>query len=253
MQSQPEKRALVGQIEKRVHVAFPVRVVYCDKGAKACPEVACTYDIHPRGARISRLRNVREIGDIISVERGRSKTKCRITWIGDPDSELRGQFGIECIEEDKTMWEAELAELDEIYQSILPGQGSKQKRSFTRTRIENRRQGPRFPVQGTAELAQLPQSSWREARVNDLSGTGCLIQTDRVLMPGTDLMLVLSLSQCDVTVKGQVRHAVRGAGLGIEFYQIRKGDRPLLDYVLRGLAATMDGTSALRVESAASN
>jgi len=34
-----------------------------------------------------------------------------------------------------------------------------------------------------------------------------------------------------------VRHAKQNIGLGIEFREIRKGDRPLLQYLLQKLAA----------------
>jgi hypothetical protein len=38
-----------------------------------------------------------------------------------------------------------------------------------------------------------------------------------------------------VTVKAQVKYLVENLGMGVEFQQIRRGDRPLLSYVLTKL------------------
>ena len=42
---------------------------------------------------------------------------------------------------------------------------------------------------------------------------------------------------CDVSValRGQVRYTTENRAMGVEFQEIRQGDRPLLDYVLNRL------------------
>jgi hypothetical protein len=57
-----------------------------------------------------------------------------------------------------------------------------------------------------------------------------------MLGPGTNLRLVLNVGNYDFTVKGAVRYAAKDKGLGIEFMEIRKGDGPVLQYILRKLA-----------------
>jgi len=64
--------------ERRIHVALPVRVTYYDNQAKPRLEMACTYDISAHGARVTGLRCVKEAGEILVVERGRSKAFCRV-------------------------------------------------------------------------------------------------------------------------------------------------------------------------------
>ena len=39
----------------------------------------------------------------------------------------------------------------------------------------------------------------------------------------------------DLVLKGQVRHAQQHVGLGIEFREIRKGDRQILQFLMRKL------------------
>jgi len=40
-------------------------------------------------------------------------------WIGEPDSDLRGQVGLECVKNDCIPWERELREMEEVYDPIL--------------------------------------------------------------------------------------------------------------------------------------
>jgi len=79
-------------VEKLIHLALPVRLTHMRDGIRTGIELACTYDIHPRGARLLTSRNVK-VGDLITVERGRQKSVCQVVWTADPDSTLRGQFG----------------------------------------------------------------------------------------------------------------------------------------------------------------
>jgi hypothetical protein len=84
----PENGLLTG---KMVHLALPVRWSRIGKDGRGTTEMACTYDIHPRGARLLSAREV-SVGDLVLVERGRNKTICQVVWAGASDSALRGQF-----------------------------------------------------------------------------------------------------------------------------------------------------------------
>ena len=105
---------------KRLHVALPIRVTYWDDAQKPCLEIACTYDISEHGARVTGLRNVKEAGEVIAIERGKSKAFCRVVWVGEPNSELQGQIGLQCVESDRILWEAELRDMVETYEPVMP-------------------------------------------------------------------------------------------------------------------------------------
>ncbi len=221
---QPERH------HKRIHVALPIRVTYWDKNNRQAQVVACTCDISHRGARVTGLNTVKEVGEIVVVERGHSgKAFCRVVWIGEPKSRLAGQVGIECLERDRTMWDLELHEMSEIFDP-LPHLSR-----FRRSRIQagNKRKAERFDAIGSAALlainATVPHA---EAGILNLSGTGCLVQSGQLLTPGSQVKLVLQVDSFDLTVKGEVRHASPDAGMGIEFHEIRKGDRQVLNYLL---------------------
>ena len=226
----------IDRSDKRIHVALPVRITCFDADAKPRLEMACTYDISSHGARVTGLRCVKEAGEIVVVERGRSKAYCRVVWIGESSSPLHGQVGIHCVEADKTLWMAELRDMAEIYDPIhrdvgLPLDNSRNGQSG------NRRRYPRFAADGAAELLQRgPSINYLDGELKDISEVGCLVSTKSVILPGTELKLVLKVANYDLSLKGQVRHAAPHVGLGVQFREIRKGDRAILQHLIRKLA-----------------
>ena len=224
------------RLAKRIHVALPIRVTCWDGVNKPCLEMACTYDISARGARVSVLRCVKEPGEIIAVERGRSRAFCRVVWIGEANSELHGQIGIQCVESDRVMWEAELRDMEEAYDPILLDVGLARTTPASGNQGSNRRRHDRLDIEGLAGwLKHGPNSTHSKGALQNLSELGCLVTTKHVLNPGTDLKLVLNVGNYDLTLKGQVRHADRHAEMGIEFREVRKGDRQILQFLLRKL------------------
>ncbi|MGA2019691.1 MAG: PilZ domain-containing protein [Candidatus Sulfotelmatobacter sp.] len=217
-------------VEKLIHLALPVRLMHMQNGERSVPELACTYDIHPRGARLLSFRNV-NVGDLITVERGRHKSVCQVVWTADPNSALRGQFTVECVEGNRIPWEEELRQMQEHYLPILP-EGQK-KRPAARTGQQNRRRGPRFHVKGEADLMEIGGRSTVEGRVEQLSEFGCLISASDLLVPGTGLRLALNIYDVSVALKGNVKYTAENRAMGVEFHEIRQGDRPLLDYVMK--------------------
>lgn len=226
--SQSAEKQAADRIERRVSVALPVRVTYYDDDSKPRLEMACTYDISAHGARLTGLRCVKEAGEIVTIERGRSKAFCRVVWIGDTNSHLQGQVGIQCVEAEKALWTAELFDMEQIYETMKPegrpsslGQG-------------NRRRHQRFAFPGNVELLQKTAApNHLNGNLKDVSEVGCLVTTRSLVLPGTELKLVLRVANYDLAFKGKVRHAALDVGLGIEFREVRKGDRAILQQLLR--------------------
>jgi hypothetical protein len=46
---------------------------------------------------------------------------------------------------------------------------------------------------------------------------------------------MLNVFDVRLAVKAQVRYLINNLGMGVEFHEIRRGDRPLLSYVLSKL------------------
>jgi PilZ domain len=226
--SQASEKQAADRIERRVGVALPVRVTYYDDTSRPRLEMACTYDISAHGARLTGLRCMKEAGEIVTIERGRSKAFCRVVWVGETNSHLQGQVGIQCVEAEKSLWMAELADMEQIYETVKPegrlasfGQG-------------NRRRRQRFSFKGNVELVQKGgTASHLTGSLKDVSEVGCLATTKSLMLPGTDLKLVIGVANYELAFRGQVRHAALDVGLGIEFREIRKGDRAILQQLLR--------------------
>ncbi len=226
--SSPERQT------KRIHVALPIRVTYWDSDSKPALEMACTYDISEHGARVTGLRCVKGVGEVVAVERGRNKAFCRVVWVGEPNSELQGQIGIQSVECDRTLWEAELRDMEESYDPILID--GKLKRAGTFASHERRRRRERYALEGFAELMKQGAKALHfKAGVLNMSEIGCLVSSKQILLPGTELKLVINVGDYDMGLKGQVRHGDQHR-IGIEFQEIRKGERQILQFLVRKLA-----------------
>jgi len=217
---------------KLVHLALPVRWSLVGQEGRGAAEVACTYDIHPQGARLVGSRDV-NIGDLVLVERGRNKAICQVVWSADPASALRGQFTVRCVE-GKTPWEDELRQIEEEFQPVILDGLERRTSSAVITRPDaNRRRRPRFFVEGQAEVIDGVQHVAGE--VQQISEYGARLAALEQMRPGTDFRLTLNVFDVSVAVMAQVKYLVDNLGMGVEFQQIRRGDRPLLDYVLSKL------------------
>ncbi len=224
--SSPEDGLLTTKV---VHLALPVRWTLIGQEGRTAPEMACTYDIHPQGARLVGSRDV-NIGDLVMVERGRNKAICQVVWSGDPASPLRGQFTVRCVD-GRTPWDDELRQIEEQYQPIIVNGFDRSTPSAGPGRSDaNRRRRPRFYVEGQAEVIDGVQRVAGE--VQQISELGARLGAMDPLQPGTDFRLMLNVFDVSLALKAEVKYLVGNLGMGVEFQQIRRGDRPLLEYVL---------------------
>src|SRR5439155_17617648 len=68
----------------------------------------CTLDVAWKGARLSGFRYSGPTGTVVTVERGKLRSKFRIAWVGEKDSPRDGQIGLESIEPVRGLWGIEL-------------------------------------------------------------------------------------------------------------------------------------------------
>ena len=218
--------------EKTAHLALPLRWSLLGQANRGAADTACTYDVDSKGARLVSARAPR-LGDLLMLERGRNKAICQVTWVADPTSDLRGQFAVRCVD-GRAPWEEELRQAEEQYQP-LDSEGLN-RRHFGRlitAEQTNRRRRPRFHVEGQAEVIEGVQHA--SGIVDQISELGARISAGEILTPGTDFRLTLNLFDVTLAVKAQVKNLVSNARMGVEFQEIRRGDRPLLGYVLSRL------------------
>ena len=233
--NQGETNRPQNRLEKRVNAALPLRVTYWDQEMKSRLAMACTYDISAHGARLTMVPGIRGVGEILTIEQGRTKACCRVVWVDGDNTERPCQMGIQCIDPGITLWEAELRHLQELYDRMVPD-GLLGSMNWTGSLRRDRRRYHRFPLPGPAELLrQGLDAESVAADLNDLSRFGCRLTSRAPMLPGTDLNLSLNLPDYDLRLKGRVLRASKDLSLGIEFREIRKGDRQFLDYLLENL------------------
>jgi hypothetical protein len=133
------------------------------------------------------------------------------------------------------MWEAELRDLQEVYDPVV------RESSFRNDRLtageRNRRRSPRYVIEAAAEVrTKTLEGKPVPATVKDLSEVGCLLTTTQRFQAGTELHLTVNVADYELGLKALVRHVDPVTGVGLEFREIRKGDRQILRYLLRKIA-----------------
>jgi len=92
--------------EKRLQVVVPVKV-FPDTGSFES-QVCCTYEISTLGARLTALPTLKEVGQVIFLQRQNRRAKYRVIWIGAPETSQAGQVGVENLEPANMIWESEI-------------------------------------------------------------------------------------------------------------------------------------------------
>lgn len=247
--NKPEPRISVNQsperYDKRVQLAIPLRVTTWDENKRPLLDMACTLDVSMRGARLYGVRSTVRVGDVVTVERGRSKLFCRVVWIGGADSDKKGQVGVQAVEaSSKSLWEAEVLEVGQQFTPLTADPAA-------RPSGERNRRSSRIVADTNVRI--LEQQEGRdgvlaEGHIKNISETGCLLISPVPLQIGATVQVVLDLPNFDLAVRGRVRHS-GPEGLGIEFREIRKGDKQLLRYWLRQTTERVPEAEAAAVGS----
>ena len=97
-------------------------------------------------------------GEVVAIQRGSNKSFCRVVWVGEPNSELNGQIGLQCVESDRLLWENELRDMEEVYELIHRDSALYRLNSGAASLNGNRRRHQRFEIEGIAELPKLDAS-----------------------------------------------------------------------------------------------
>jgi hypothetical protein len=215
--------------DKRVQLAIPLRVVTLNAHMRPQHDMACTLDVSLRGARLYGVRPSARVGEVVTVERGRSRFACRVVWIGAPDTPQKGQIGVQAVEPTKSFWDKDMREAADQFGPITidPAQRvpeGERKRKFPRVKADV--QARLLPHGGDGD------DTFRHGRVTNICETGCLLRGSIGLEIGACVEVILDLPNTDVAIRGRVKHA-GPEGVGIEFREIRKSDRQLLRYWLQ--------------------
>ncbi len=98
--------AIESRQEPRLHLAVPVKVSSDIKGIdwQSC----CTYEISLLGVRIAALPGIKQVGQVVWLQRQNRRARYRVAWIGEPGTSQAGQVGVETMEPANVIWENEI-------------------------------------------------------------------------------------------------------------------------------------------------
>ena len=102
----------------------------------------------------------------------------------------------------------------------------------------SRREHPRYPCQGSAQVraANSEFSTW--ATINDISLGGCYIEVAATIPQETLLHMNLEINGIRFQAKGKVRATYPMLGAGVKFIEFAAEDRARIQEVISALAAS---------------
>jgi hypothetical protein len=158
-------------------------------------------NISSSGALLDGLEHELKVGDVIGVQYGDKKSRCKVIWIMDTGPLLKFQAGVQIVSDQECPWKSELSP-----DQIAPPPEPNNRRRFARHRIP-------FPLEVRDERVQTPM------RVNatDVGGNGCYVETILPLQIGTTLRVDFWIDSDKNSTSAVVRTSDPGVGMGIEF------------------------------------
>jgi hypothetical protein len=155
------------------------------------------------GACISGLEHELKVGDVIGVQFGTRKARCKVVWVMEAGGVKKLQVGVQLVVDQECPW---LSELPVEMRSNMPVASADNRRRFQRHKIS-------FPLEFRDERVNTPM------RVNatDISGSGCYVETAMPLALTTVLKVDFWIDQEHITATATVRTRDPGVGMGIEF------------------------------------
>jgi len=158
-------------------------------------------NISSSGALFSGLEHELKVGDVIGVQYGDRKSRCKVIWVMDGGPVQKIQAGVQIVTDQDCPWKNELSP-----EQIAPPTEPNNRRRFARHRIS-------FPLELRDERVKTPM------RVNatDVSGNGCYVETILPLAIGTTLRVEFWIGEEKISTSAVVRTSDPGVGNGVEF------------------------------------
>jgi hypothetical protein len=206
------------QPEKRVRIMLPLRLQRESDPPPRKRIAVCTFDVSEHGARITGLQDPLQSGEIVFLERGSSRAKYTVIWMGKPGTPLGGQAGMRLLPDQEPIWDVDLAELQEEYEPIIPDESL----------IPNYREAMFTAKQAQAKV--LGSSFQADGHLIQLSERECTVLTDGEFPGNSSVTLFVSGEGFDLRFRGRVR-AYASSHLIVDLNDLRRGDRRLLDYL----------------------
>jgi len=230
---------------RRTKVVLPVTVIRSNGEKK----LAHTLDVTMTSARLAGLYTSLDPGEIIEIQRGASRAKFQIMWIGASNSVLVGQAGAQGLFSGKNVWGVDLpADLPDLKVS------TEQLRSryplvMTGTTSTERRWHPRLQCEGSASVLANSMKFPVYGDIKDISLGGVYVLSAAAFPVSTKVHLKISIAGVMIDLPGTVRTSNPQVGMGIGFQRGTKENEAKLALALESLerAAQMEAARSASV------
>lgn len=193
--------------EPRVDVNLPIRVFGLDAEGRPFSQNAHARNISLHGAKVAWLEKQLKPGDVVGVQFGEQKARCKVIWVVEAGPVQKIEAGVKMVEGQRCPWQNEIEKPQSVTPDPRSAPASDDKRKFVRQRVP-------FPIEIRDE-----QGGGAAMKTNaaDVNGSGCYVETMIPLSVGTVLTITFWLGSEQVATPAVVRTCDGGVGMGIEF------------------------------------
>jgi len=193
--------------EERVPVDLDIRVWGMAADGRGFSQHARAQNISASGARLCQIEHDLKIGDIIGVQAGEKKTRCKVVWAKNTGSIQKIQVGVQLLSRVECPWTTFLLKMDQP-----SPQSARGRRRWARHKIA-------FPITLQDERTLV------RVTATDISGSGCYVEMLSPFLVGTALDAELWIGSERVTIRALVSTCDPRVGMGIEFVGLKIEDQ----------------------------
>jgi len=200
-----------------------VRVWGMSQDGRAFFQQARAVSISPSGAILNRIECPLTPGEVIGVQFGSKKARCRIVSVQSDNLIEKTRAEVQLLDGQECPWQEELS-AEQVAADPNPG---KSRRRFSRHKIF-------FNMEMCDERVHTPI----RVRATDISANGCYVETMLPLATGTILKVEFWVDTEKMSTTGIVRTKDPGVGMGIEFTGLPPAAQKRFQAFLDGLGSS---------------
>ena len=190
--------------ETRLPTVILVRVWGMDADGRPFFQNANATNLSSEGASFTRINHPLKAGDVIGVQFGEKKARCKVVWVVDGGVARQIEAGVQILPGQQSPWQ------EAIKTHNPPVSPSKNKRRYVRHKVW-------FPLEIGFEDSR---RTHMQTNATDIGGRGCYVETLLPLPLGTKVKITFWMDSEKIQTSGVVRASDGGVGMGIEFTQL---------------------------------
>jgi PilZ domain len=205
-------------------VNLPVRVFGMDAEGRPFSQKAEARNISLHGARVAGLEKQLKPGDVVGVQSGDKKARCKVIWVVDAGPAKKIEAGVKMVEGQPCPWQSEMESpgtpataRNATPATLASATGASATAPAVTSASEDKRKFPRRRVPLSIEIRDEQGGAPMKTRTADANGRGCYVETMLPLPVGKALIIIFWLDTEQISTPATVRTCDGGVGMGIEF------------------------------------